>query len=146
MNDFKYQPLIQHQNDETTYRLVSKDHVKIESFAGQEILCIAPEALKLIAYEAFKDISFYLRSAHLKQLRAILDDPESTDNDRFVAISLLKNAVISASQVLPMCQDTGTATIQGFKGQNVWTGADDVILLSEGVYNVYQEYNLRLRT
>ncbi|MBN1558941.1 fumarate hydratase [candidate division KSB1 bacterium] len=140
---FEYKPLIQQQNDQTTYRLISKKYVSIDSFAGQDILSIDPEALKLIAYEAFKDISFYLRPSHLRQLRAILADPDASDNDRFVAISLLKNAAISAAEVLPLCQDTGTAIIHGQKGQQVWTGADDAARLSEGVYNVYREFNLR---
>ncbi|MBN1466077.1 fumarate hydratase [candidate division KSB1 bacterium] len=138
-----HKPLIQHQKDAIPYRLLSRDFVKTDTFRGQDILSIDPEALTLIAYEAFKEISFYLRPSHLQQLRAILDDPEASDNDRFVAISLLKNAAISAARVLPLCQDTGTAIIQGRKGQQVWTGADDAARLSEGVYKVYQEFNLR---
>lgn len=143
MEAYEYHPIITHQHDDTEYRLLSEDGVSTESFQGQEILNIDPKALKQIAYEAFKDISFYYRSYHLQQLKDILSDPEASQNDRFVAVSLLKNAAIAAEQVLPMCQDTGTATIVGYKGQNVWTGVDDAAVLSEGVYNVYQDFNLR---
>ena len=115
MQNFQYTPLIHHQGEKTSYRLVSQDHVKVESFDGQDILRIDPEGLKLLAYEAFKDISFFLRPAHLEQLKSILDDPQASDNDQFVAMSLLQNAVISSALVLPMCQDTGTATIVGYK-------------------------------
>ncbi len=143
MQNYTYHPIITHKADDTQYRLFSKDFVSIEKFQGQEILKVDPEALKQLAYEAFKEISFYYRSYHLQQLSDILSDPEASENDRFVAVSLLRNAAISADRVLPMCQDTGTATIVGYKGQHVWTGADDAALLSEGVYNVYQDFNLR---
>ena len=143
MQNYTYHPIITHKADDTQYRRFGKDFVSIEKFQGEEILKVDPEALKQLAYEAFKEISFYYRSYHLQQLSDILSDPEASENDRFVAVSLLRNAAISADRVLPMCQDTGTATIVGYKGQNVWTGADDAALLSEGVYNVYQDFNLR---
>ncbi len=143
MQNYEYKPLIQMRQDKTNYRLISKDFVRVEQFAGHDILKIEPEALTMLASEAFRDVSFFLRSSHLAQLKAILDDPEATANDQFVAVSLLQNAVISSAMVLPMCQDTGTATIHAYKGQHVWTGGNDAALLSDGVYNTYQKYNLR---
>ncbi|MBN1481590.1 fumarate hydratase [candidate division KSB1 bacterium] len=143
MLHYEYKPLIQHGKDNTTYQLLTKDFINIKSCAGHDMITLEPEALKLLAYNAFREIAFFLRPAHLKQVRAIVDDPEASDNDRFVAKSLLQNAVISAAMVLPMCQDTGTATVIGFKGQHIWTSANDAALLSEGIYDVYQDFNLR---
>lgn len=143
MRKFEYKPVINIQKDDTSYHLISSEYIKIKKFSGKEILRIKPAALKLLAYEAFKEISFFLRRAHLEQMRAILDDPDASENDKFVAVNLLQNAVISSAMVLPMCQDTGTAAILGFKGQQVWTGADDAAFLSEAVYQVYQDFNLR---
>ena len=143
MSEFVYAPLIKHGKDETKYRLLTTDHVTVKKLGDKEIIQVSPEALKVLAYEAFRDISFYLRPDHLKQVAEIVTDPESTDNEKFVATSLLRNAAISADEVLPFCQDTGTAIITGFKGQNIWTGVDDKECLSEGIYDVFQKFNLR---
>lgn len=129
--------------DETEYRLVSSEHVSEDEFKGQKVLCVAPEGLTLLASEALKDISHLLRPSHLKQLQTILEDPEASDNDKYVAYDLLKNANISAGGILPMCQDTGTAVIMAYKGEQVWTGANDEAALSKGVMQRYQESNLR---
>jgi fumarate hydratase class I len=129
--------------DETEYKLISKDGVEVTQFEGQEVLKVKPEALTLIAQEGFRNIAFFLREKHLKQVAAILDDPEATDNDRTVALAMLRNAEISSQGVLPFCQDTGTAIIVGKKGQQVWTGCDDSEALSHGVYNTYTGENLR---
>ncbi|GBD93035.1 fumarate hydratase class I, anaerobic [bacterium BMS3Abin05] len=143
MAEFIYMPLVQHGKDETKYRLLTKDYVTVKKLDGREFLEVSPEALKVLTFEAFRDISFCLRSSHLEQVAAILDDPDATENERFVATALLKNAVISSAQVLPFCQDTGTAIITGFKGQQVWTGVDDKKWITEGVFDVYQKFNLR---
>jgi len=127
----------------TPWRLLSTDSVGTAHFEGETILKVDPRALTLLAAEAMRDIAHLLRPGHLRQLANILDDPEASDNDRFVALDLLKNANISAGGVLPMCQDTGTAIIMGKKGQQVWTGGDDEAALSNGVLRTYQESNLR---
>lgn len=129
--------------DDTEYRLLSKEGISTATFDGKEILKVAPEALAYLAQQAFHDCSFMLRPAHLEQVRAILDDPEASANDRYVALTLLKNAEIAAQGILPFCQDTGTAIIMGKKGQQVWTGADDAEYLSKGVYECYTKENLR---
>ncbi len=129
--------------DDTEYVKISSDHVGTTTCNGQTVVTVAPEALTLLAREAFRQISHLLRPAHLKQVRAILDDPEASDNDKFVALDLLKNANIAAGGVLPMCQDTGTAIIMGKKGQQVWTSGNDAAALSQGVANAYTELNLR---
>lgn len=129
--------------DNTPYRKISSDHVSVDTFKGQEILTIDPEGIRLLAETAFADINHLLRPGHLKQLAAILDDPEATDNDRFVAYDLLKNANIAAGGVLPMCQDTGTAIIMGKKGRRVWTEGGDTAALSRGVLDAYERKNLR---
>jgi fumarate hydratase class I len=129
--------------DETPYTKLTGDHVGIETFQGQDLLTIGRDGLSLLAREAFRQISHLLRPGHLKQLRSILDDPEASPNDRFVALDLLKNAVIAADMVLPMCQDTGTAIIMGKKGQRVWTGGGDESALSQGVAAAYTDLNLR---
>jgi fumarate hydratase class I len=123
--------------DTTDYRLLTKDHVATGTFEGREIVKVAPEALTLLAEEAFKEVEFYLRPSHLKQLQDILKDPESSANDKYVAVELLRNAMISAEGLLPMCQDTGTSIINAKKGQAVWTGGGDEEALSRGVYNAY---------
>jgi fumarate hydratase, class I len=140
---FSFQPIFELGADDTPYRLLTKDHVSTLEVAGRTILQIAPEALKLLTSTAIRDISHLLRPGHLQQLRNILDDPEASANDRFVALQLLKNANVSAGMVLPGCQDTGTAIVIGKKGQNVWTTGDDEVSLSEGVYRTYTETNLR---
>jgi len=129
--------------DETVYRPVSTEHVGVETFKGQNILTVEPAALTRLAFEAFRDISHLLRPGHLAQLRKILDDPEASDNDRFVAFDFLKNACIAAGMVLPMCQDTGTAIVLGKKGQRVWTGGGDEDALALGIRKAYTELNLR---
>ncbi|APO67877.1 fumarate hydratase class 1 [Rhizobium gallicum] len=129
--------------DTTPYRKISSDHVSVDTFRGQEILTVEPEGMRLLAETAFADINHLLRPGHLKQLAAILDDPEATENDRFVAYDLLKNANIAASGILPMCQDTGTAIIMGKKGRRVWTEGGDYTALAEGVMDAYEKKNLR---
>ncbi|HSH09579.1 MAG TPA: fumarate hydratase [Oceanipulchritudo sp.] len=129
--------------DTTQYRLLTKDHVSVTEFNGQPVLVVEPEGLELLANEATKDISFMLRPAHLEQVAAILDDPEASDNDRYVALAMLRNAEVSVRGILPFCQDTGTATIVAKKGQQVWTGGNDEEHLSKGIYKTYTEENLR---
>ncbi len=140
---FHYQPTFPLGPDTTEYEKISSDYVSVAEFEGKQMLKVEPEALSLLANEAFKAINFTLRSSHLEQVAAILDDEEATDNDRMVALMLLKNATIAANGILPNCQDTGTATIIGKKGQQVWTGADDAEHLSKGVHKTYTEENLR---
>src|SRR5260221_5402428 len=129
--------------DSTPYRKLTADYVATASFEGQRIVKVAPEALTLLARDAFINCQHLLRPGHLEQWRAILNDPEASANDRFVAFDLLKNANIAAGKVLPMCQDTGTAIVMGKKGQRVWTGADDAAALSEGIRRTFTETNLR---
>ncbi|MBK1881637.1 fumarate hydratase [Luteolibacter pohnpeiensis] len=129
--------------DTTEYELLTTDHVSASEFEGQPVLKIKPEALSFLAAEAIKAINFTLRPSHLAQVAAILDDPEATENDRMVALMLLKNAEIAAKGILPACQDTGTATVIGKKGQQVWTGCDDAELLSQGIHQTYTQENLR---
>jgi fumarate hydratase class I len=129
--------------DATQYRLLTKDHVSVARFEGEEILKIEPGALTLLAAEAMRDASFLHRTAHLEQVAAILDDPEASPNDRGVALAMLKNAEVAARGVLPMCQDTGTAIVMGKKGQRVWTGVKDEAYLTEGIRRTYEHENLR---
>jgi len=140
---FFYQPPFPLGSDTTEYECLTTDHVSVAEFEGKPMLRIAPEGLTLLAAEALKAINFMLRPAHLAQVAAILDDPEASDNDRMVALMMLKNAEIAAHGILPFCQDTGTATIVGKKGQQVWTGCDDAECLSRGVYQTYTRENLR---
>ncbi len=130
-------------DDTTRYRRLTSDFVSVDTFKGQEILTVEPEAMRLLAETAFGDINHLLRPGHLKQLASILGDPEATDNDRFVAFDLLKNANIAAGGVLPMCQDTGTAIVMGKKGRRVWTEGGDADLLGQGVRDAYERKNLR---
>jgi fumarate hydratase, class I len=129
--------------DTTEYRKLTSDHVSVSALGGPEVVSVEPEALTLLAEQAFRDISHLLRPGHLQQLRNILDDPDASPNDRFVAYDLLKNASIAAGGVLPMCQDTGTAIVMGKKGQNIFTGFDDEEALSRGIFNTYVNTNLR---
>ncbi len=129
--------------DETPYRRITTDFVAPDRFRGQEILAVETEALRLLAETAFADINHLLRPGHLRQLAAILEDPQATDNDRFVAYDLLKNANIAAGGVLPMCQDTGTAIVMGKKGRRVWTEGGDAAALGRGVLDAYERKNLR---
>ena len=129
--------------DTTEYECISTEHVSVAEFEGKPLLKIAPEGLTWLAAEALKAINFMLRPAHLAQVAAILEDPQASANDRMVALMLLKNAEIAAHGILPFCQDTGTATIIGQKGQQVWTGCDDAEALSLGIYQTYLKENLR---
>lgn len=143
MSEFFYQEPYPIKQDKTEYRKITSDYVKVEKLGDREILNIDPKALEVLSQEAMKDVSFYLRPAHLEKLKLILDDPEATDNDRFVAYNLLQNAVVASDGKLPSCQDTGTAIVVAKKGEDVYTGATDAEHLSRGIYNTYQERNLR---
>ncbi|MFC6377059.1 class I fumarate hydratase FumA [Tatumella terrea] len=140
---FHYQDPFPVAEDDTDYYLLSSDYVSVAEFEGQEILKVAPEALTLLAQQAFHDTSFMLRTAHQQQVADILDDPEASENDKYVALQFLRNSEIAAKGILPSCQDTGTAIIVGKKGQRVWTGGGDEVFLSQGVFNTYQQDNLR---
>lgn len=141
--EFFYQDPFPLSKDDTPYRLLSKEHVSVAKFDGKEILKIEPEALTSLANEAIRDVSFLLRTPHLQKVAAILKDPEASDNDRFVALAMLRNADTSSKGILPFCQDTGTATVIGKKGQQVWTGVRDEEYLSKGIYKTYTEEHLR---
>ena len=143
MADFAYSPMFPTTADTTEYELVSSDHVRLVEMEDETFLRVDPEGLTLLAERAFTDISHLLRSSHLGQLADILKDPEATTNDRFVALEMLKNAVISAEGLLPMCQDTGTALVTGYRGDHVLVNGDDGEALSRGIYNTYQNCNLR---
>lgn len=140
---FSYQDPFPLGPDETEYRLLSTEGISITTFEGREILKIEPEALAYLAQQAMRDTSFLLRPKHLKQVAAILDDPEASANDRYVALTLLRNAEVAAEGILPFCQDTGTATVVAKKGQRVWTGANDAEWISKGIYETYTKENLR---
>jgi fumarate hydratase, class I len=143
MSDVAYHELFPLEPDDAPYRKLTADYVSVGAFEGRPVVKVEPEALTLLAHTAFADCQHLLRSGHLAQLRAIIDDPEASANDKFVAFDLLKNANIAAGRVLPMCQDTGTAIVMGKKGQQVWTGADDAAALSAGIRRTYTETNLR---
>ncbi|WP_431839295.1 fumarate hydratase [Gordonia hongkongensis] len=141
--EFLYSDLLPTGADETPYRLITTEGVSTFSVDGRTFLKVDPEAIRRLTAEAMHDISHYLRPAHLAQLRKIIDDPEASGNDRFVALDLLKNVNISAGGVLPMCQDTGTAIVMGKKSEGVLTGTDDAEAISRGVYDAYTQLNLR---
>ena len=143
MANFKYAPMFQLGKDETEYYLLTKDYVSVSEFEGKPILKVQKEGLTKMANAAFRDVSFLLRRSHNEQVAKILRDPEASDNDKYVALTFLRNAEVSAKGKLPLCQDTGTAIIHGEKGQQVWTGYCDEEALSEGVYKTYTEENLR---
>jgi fumarate hydratase, class I len=143
MAEFKYQEPYPVLKDETSYRLLTRDYVSEVKFDGRKVLKVAPEGLELLAREAFTDVSFYLRASHLQKLADILKDPEATDNDRFVAHTMLLNQVVSAAGELPTCQDTGTAIVIGKKGEQVFTGVNDASHLSKGIFETFKERNLR---
>ena len=143
MANFHYQPLFERGADDTPYRKLTGDGVSTVTVDGRELLAVEPDVLRLVARAAFDDVAHLLRPAHLAQLSSILDDPEASQNDRFVALELLRNANIAAGRVLPGCQDTGTAIVIGHKGESVVTGADDAEALSRGVHDAYAERNLR---
>jgi fumarate hydratase class I len=140
---FSYQDTFPLGPDDTEYRLLSKEGISTATFEGCEILKVDPEVLAFVAQQAMRDTSFLLRPKHLAQVAAILDDPEASANDRYVATTLLKNAEIAAEGILPFCQDTGTATVVAKKGQQVWTGANDAEFISKGIYECYTKENLR---
>jgi fumarate hydratase class I len=143
MSEFRFQEMFPHGDDTTPYRRIGDDFVSEERFAGRPILSVDPGALTRLAAEAVRDVSHLFRPGHLAQLRRIVDDPEASDNDRFVALAMLRNANISAGMVLPSCQDTGTAIVIGKKGQQVWTGGSDEEALARGIFHTYTETNLR---
>ncbi|MCI6154614.1 MAG: fumarate hydratase [Bacteroidales bacterium] len=143
MKDFQYQPMFPLKGDRTEYYLLTKDYVHTAQWGDREMLVVDPEALRLLARTAFHDAAFYLRPEHQEQVAKILSDPEASDNDRFVALTFLRNAEVAALGQLPFCQDTGTAIILGKKGQNVYTGGGDEEALSHGVYDTYTQENLR---
>ncbi|MGN6160166.1 MAG: fumarate hydratase [Marmoricola sp.] len=141
--EFRYSDLLPTGKDETPYRLITAEGVSTFEANGKTFLQVEPEALRRLTAEAMHDIAHYLRPAHLRQLRKIIDDPEASGNDRFVALDLLKNVNISAGGVLPMCQDTGTAIVMGKKSEGVLTGVEDGEWISKGVYDAYTKLNLR---
>ena len=141
--DFRYSDLLPTGKDDTPYRLVTAEGVSTVEVDGETFLKVSPDAIRQLTAEAMHDIAHYLRPAHLAQLRKIIDDPESSGNDRFVALDLLKNVNISAGGVLPMCQDTGTAIVMGKKSEGVLTGIDDGEAISRGVHDAYTKLNLR---
>ena len=141
--EFKYAHMFQLGEDTTEYYLLTKEHVSVGEFEGKPILKVAPEALTLLSRTAFRDVSFLLRRAHNEQVAKILSDPEASENDKYVALTFLRNAEVAAKGKLPLCQDTGTAIIHGEKGQQVWTGFCDEEALARGVYDTYTEENLR---
>lgn len=141
--DFNYQEPFPILKDDTQYKKLTSDYVKVEKLGNREILTIDPKGLELLAEQALSDVSFLLRSSHLEKLKKIMDDPEATDNDRFVAYNLLQNAAVAVEGALPSCQDTGTAICVAKKGENVYTGVNDAEWLSKGIYNTYQSKNLR---
>ncbi|MCC6764783.1 MAG: fumarate hydratase [Deltaproteobacteria bacterium] len=143
MPDFRYQEMFPHGHDTTPYRKLEGDWVGTDTFRGQRVLTVDAAALTRLAFEAVRDVSHLFRPGHLAQLKKILEDPEASMNDRFVALNMLRNACVSAGMVLPSCQDTGTAIALGKKGQRVWTGGDDEAAIARGIYDVYQQTNLR---
>jgi fumarate hydratase class I len=141
--DFIYQDPYPILKDDTQYKKLSSDFVTVAQFENREILTVDPKGLELLAQEAMNDVSFMLRTAHLQKLQNILNDPEASDNDRFVAYNLLQNAAVAIEGLLPSCQDTGTAIVMAKKGENVFTGVDDAEWLSKGIFNTFQNKNLR---
>lgn len=141
--DFKYQPTFPTGKDTTEYYLLTKEHVSTTELNGEEVLMVEPEGLRALAKAAFHDCAFYLRTAHQRQVAEILSDPEASDNDKYVALTFLRNAEVSAKGLLPVCQDTGTAIILGKKGNRVFTHGGDEEALSHGVYDTYTGENLR---
>ena len=143
MPEFSYRDLLPIGEDKTEYRLISTEGVSTFTAEGMEFLKVSPEAIENLTAEAIHDINHYLRTEHLQQLSNIINDPEASPNDRFVALDLMKNANIAAGGILPMCQDTGTALVMGKKGQRVLTSVQDEQSISRGVYDAYTSLNLR---
>jgi fumarate hydratase class I len=140
---FEYHDPFPLSHEETKYRLIGKEGVSLATFEGQPILKVSPVALTTLAREAMREVSFFLRKAHNEQVAIILSDPEASPNDKGVALALLRNAEIAARGELPICQDTGTATVMGKKGQGVWTGVKDEEFINQGIWETYQKENLR---
>ncbi len=140
---YKYEPMFQIGEDSTEYYLLTKEHVSLSEFEGNQMLKVDADGLKMLAQHAFRDVNFLLRKEHNEQVAKILSDPQASDNDKYVALQFLRNAEVAAKGKLPFCQDTGTAIIHAEKGQQVWTGIDDAEALSEGIYKTYTEENLR---
>tara|TARA_B100000029_G_scaffold82157_2_gene73058 strand:- start:2124 stop:3764 length:1641 start_codon:yes stop_codon:yes gene_type:complete len=143
MTDFHYQSIFEFEVDDTPYRKLTSDGVSSIRVDGREMLKVEPDVLQLVSRTAFDDVAHLLRPAHLAQLRMILDDSEASQNDKFVALELLRNANIAAGRVLPGCQDTGTAIVMGHKGENVLTGSNDAVAISQGIFDAYSQRNLR---
>lgn len=143
MTEFKYTPMFQVGKDDTEYTLITKDYVSVGDFEGHPVLKVQPEALTVLMNTAFHNVNFMLRRAHNECVAKILKDPESSDNDKYVALTMLRNAEIAAKGILPICQDTGTAIVHGEKGQYVYTGFCDEEAISKGVYKTYTENALR---
>ncbi len=143
MAPFVYHEMFSLGEDTTEYRLLTKDYINLKFFENTEILTVEPEGLVHLSEQALKDVSHLLRPSHLKQLSRILDDSESSENDKVVALEMLKNAVISSQGVFPMCQDTGTAIVIGKKGHKIWTDFRDEEALSKGIFNAYTQNNFR---
>jgi len=141
--EFQHQELFEIEKDDTEYRLLTKEFVSTVTVDGREILKVHPAGLAYLSQVAFRDCNFYLRPKHLAQVAAILSDAEASENDRYVALAMLRNAEVAAQGILPFCQDTGTATVIAKKGEAVWTGADDARYLSQGIHDAYTEENLR---
>ncbi|NQU87241.1 MAG: fumarate hydratase [Mariniphaga sp.] len=143
MTEFAYQKPFPILKDETKYRLLTNDFISVKEQDGRKILKVEPEGLELLAREAFTDVSFYLRASHLEKLAKILEDPEATDNDKFVAYTMIMNQVVASDGELPTCQDTGTAIVVAKKGEDVFTGVSDAKHLSQGIFDTYGQKNLR---
>ena len=143
MSDYEHHEMISLGPDDAPYKKLTSDYVSTGDFEGKEILKVESEGLTILANQAIRDSAHLLRPSHLKQVRSILDDPEASDNDRFVALEMLKNANIAAGGILPMCQDTGTAIVSGKKGNQVWTDGNDEAALSKGIKQAFEETNLR---
>lgn len=143
MTEFQFTELLHLGADTTDYRLLTEQGVTTGHFGDKELLMVDPSALTLLAESAMRDVSHLMRTSHMQQLRLILDDPEASANDRYVALELIKNACIAAGMTLPSCQDTGTAIVMGKKGDRVWTGGGDKEALARGIYNIYTQTNLR---
>ena len=143
MVDFKYTDLLPTGEDEREYRLITTEGVEVKDLVGTKFLKISPKVLEELTFAAIKDTQHLLRTDHLASLRRILDDPEASPNDRFVALDLLKNANISAGGVLPMCQDTGTMVVSAKRGSHILTDGQDEAVIAKGIFNVYQDLNLR---
>jgi fumarate hydratase class I len=141
--EFKYAPMFQTGKDDTEYYLLTKDGVSLGDFEGKPVLKVSPEALTRLTNQAFRDVSFLLRRSHNLQVAKILSDPEASANDKYVALTFLRNAEVACKGKLPLCQDTGTAIIHGEKGQQMWTGFCDEEAIARGVYTTYTEENLR---